>query len=411
MKAKKKFPFTNRAINALPAHDPDSPSKSADYSDTVMPGLRLAVGKNGVKRFGMRYTLLSGRSRYAPIGQFSTAFGVAEARTEAAEMRAIIDRGGDPQEERDRVKAMPSFSEFVRQQYLPFAIQSGKRSAKKDDESKFRLHLEPKFGHLRLAEITARDVQLHHASMRESHSPGTANRHLALLSATFRKAVEWGVIDKNPASNVKQYREVIQAMTYLDANQLARLFAALDADGSRTAASALKFLALTGVRREEALQAEWQHVNLETGLWWLPKTKSGRGRYVTLNAAAVALLDAQPSRDASAWVFPGRGGDKPINNVRKTMERALTAAGLPHIRIHDLRHGYASLAVNAGATLYEVQHLLGHASPQISMRYAHMADSGLRRASQAVADVVSAALQAAEAKQEDDSAMAEAITD
>lgn len=407
MKDNKKFPFANRAINALPAHAPDSPSKSADYSDTVVPGLRLSVGKNGVKRFSMRYTLLSGRTRYAPIGLFSTAFGVAEARAAAAEMRAIIDRGGDPLEDRDRAKAMPSFSEFVRQQYLPFAIQSGKRSAKKDDESKFRLHLEPKLGHLRLAEITTRDVQMHHAAMRESHSPGTANRHLALLSATFRKAVEWGIIDKNPASNVKQYREVIQATTYLDANQLARLFAALDADGSRTAASALKFLALTGVRREEALQAEWQHVKLETGLWWLPKTKSGRGRYVTLNAAAIALLAGQPSRDESAWVFPGRGGDKPINNVRKTMERALTAAGLPHIRIHDLRHGYASLAVNAGATLYEVQHLLGHASPQVTQRYSHIADSGIRRVAESVSAVVSAALQAAEAN----AAVAEAVTD
>jgi integrase len=392
MKTKKKFPFTNRAINALPAHDADSPSKSAEYSDTVVPGLRLAVGKNGVKRFGMRYTLLSGRTRYAPIGQFSTAFGVAEARAEAAEMRAIIDRGGDPLEARDRIKAMPTFTEFVRQTYLPFAIQSGKRSAKKDDESKFRLHLEPKFGHLRLAEITTRDVQMHHAAMRASHSAGTANRHLALLSATFRKAVEFGVIDKNPATGIKQFKEVIQATACLDANQLARLFAALDTDENATAASSLKFLALTGVRREEALQAEWQHVNLDTGLWWLPKTKSGRGRYITLNAAAAELLAAQPSRDKSKWVFPGKNPEKPINNVRKTMERALAAAGLPHVRVHDLRHGYASLAVNAGATLYEVQHLLGHASPQVSMRYAHLADTGLRRASQAVADVVSAAI-------------------
>lgn len=410
MKDKKKFPFTNRAIAALPAHDPDSPSKSAEYSDTAMPGLRLAVGKNGVKRFGMRYTLLSGRTRYAPIGQFSTAFGVAEARAEAAEMRAIIDRGGDPQEARDRVKAMPSFSEFVRQQYLPFAIQSGKRSAKKDDESKFRLHLEPKFGHLRLAEITTRDVQLHHASMRESHSPGTANRHLALLSATFRKAVEWDIIDKNPAAGVKQYREVVKAMPCLDASQLVRLFAAFDADKNQTAASALKLLALCGVRREEGLQAEWQHVNLETGLCWLPKTKAGVGRYVMLNAAAVELLTAQPSRGVSTWVFPGRFGDKPICNVRKLMERGLKAAGLEHIRLHDLRHGFASLAINAGASLYEVQHLLGHASPQVTQRYAHMADTGQRRASQAVADVVGAAMKAAakaeEVQVEDDTEIA-----
>lgn len=406
----KKFPFNNRAINALPAHPADSPSKSAEYSDSATPGLRLLVGKNASKRFAMRYTLASGRTRYAPIGTFSSAFGVAEARAAAAEMRAIIDRGGDPLEERDRIKAMPTLSEFARQQYLPFAIQAGKKSAH-DDEAKFRLHIEPRLGHLRLSEITTRDVQTLHAAMRASHSPGYANRHLAVMSATFRKAVEWGVIDKNPAAGVKQFKEYIKETTVLDANQLARLFAALDADESRTAASALKFLALTGVRREEALQAEWQHVKLEAGLWWLPKTKSGRGRYVTLNAAAAELLAAQPSRDKSKWVFPGKNPEKPINNVRKTMERALTAAGLPHVRIHDLRHGYASLAVNAGATLYEVQHLLGHASPQVTQRYAHMADSGLRRASQAVADVVTAALQAAEVQHEDDGAVAETITD
>lgn len=401
MKQQKKFPFTNRSLNALPTHAAESASKSAEYSDTSTPGLRLIVGKSGSKRFAMRYTLALGRTRYAPIGTFSSAFGVAEARAVAAEMRAIIDRGGDPLEERDRIKAMPSFSEFVRQQYLPFCIQSGKRSAH-DDESKFRLHLEPKFGRLRLCDITLRDVQMHHAAMRESHSAGTANRHLALLSATFRKAIEWGIIEKNPAAGVKQFKENNQVQNCLDAHQLARLFAALDADENRPAAAALKFLALTGVRREEALQAEWQHVNLESGLWWLPKTKSGRGRYVTLNAAARQVLADQPRAEDCPWVFPGRDGDKPINNVRKTMERALKAAGLPHIRIHDLRHGYASLAVNAGATLYEVQHLLGHASPQVTMRYAHMADSGLRRASQAVADVVSAAMQAAGAANQEE---------
>jgi integrase len=393
MKEKKKFPFNNRAINALPPHDPNSPSKSTEYSDTVIPGLRLAVGKNGSKRFGMRYITQSGRNRYAPIGLFTTAFGVAEARAAAAEMRAILDRGGDPLEERDRIKAMPTFSEFVHQQYLPFCYKAGKRSAH-DDESKFRLHLEPKFGHLRLSDITLRDIQMHHAAMRESHSTATANRHLAVLSALFRKAMEWNIIDKSPTAGIKAFKENNQVQNFLGATEIARLFAALDKDINQTAASALKFLALTGVRREEALQAEWVHVNLETGLWWLPKTKSGRGRYVTLNDAALELLKVQPSRDKSKWVFPGRDGDKPTNNVRKPMERALKAAGLPHIRIHDLRHSYASLAVNAGATLFEVQHLLGHSSPQVSQRYSHLANSSLRRASQAVADVVNAALQA-----------------
>ena len=388
MTRSKQFNFTQRGVAGLPDHDPQSRAKSTEYSDTAVQGLRLVVGKGG-RWFAFRYTLASGRARYARIGTFP-ALGVAEARAEALEMRAVVDRGGDPLDERDRLKAMPTFGEFFIQEYLPFSRQV-KRSAK-DDESKFRLHLEKKFGALRLSAITPRDIQLHHAAMKAQLTPGTANRHLALLSAVFRKAVEWGRLERSPVSGIKAFKEDNVVQNFLSADQLARLFAALDADRNRTAAAALKLLALTGVRREEALQAEWRHVDLERGQWWLARTKAGKGRWVMLNEAAKALLAGLPSRGASPWVFPGREDDKPIVNVRKTLERGLAAAGLAHARIHDLRHAFASVAINQGATLYEVMHLLGHASSQVTQRYAHQADQGLRRASQAVANVIGAAM-------------------
>lgn len=102
-----------------------------------------------------------------------------------------------------------------------------------------------------------------------------------------------------------------------------------------------------------------------------------------------------PDRDGSPWVFPGREDGKPINNVRKAMTRVLTVAGIEHLRIHDLRHTFASLAVNAGVSLYEVQSMLGHSTPQMTQRYAHIANKALRSASQRVADVVSAAARTA----------------
>ena len=384
-----KFSFTNRLIAQLPAHDADSPSKSAEYSDITVQGLRASVGKNGSKHFAFRYTLNSGRTRYAPIGTFP-ATDVQAARAAALEMRAIVDRGGDPLNERDRLRTMPTFAEFVAGEYLPYAQQT-KRSAH-DDESKFRLHLVPKFGRLRLCDVTARDIQLHHAAIKQSLSAASANRHLALLSATFRKALEWGRVDRNPVAGIKAFKENNQTQTFLAPDAIARLFNAMAADPNQTAVAALKLLLLTGVRREEALQAEWQHVDLATGQWWLPTTKAGRGRYVTLNDEAKSLLAEQPSSGNSPFVFPGRFGDKPLNNARKTFERVLAAAGLPHVRIHDLRHSFASLAVNSGASLYEVQHLLGHASSSVTQRYAHLNDSGLLRASQGAADAVSAAV-------------------
>lgn len=389
----KKFVFTNRNLAALPAHDPQSPSKATEYSDQTVAGLKMIVGANASKRFAFRYQTLGGRKRYAPLGTFP-AIDVAEARRAALEMRAVVDRGGDPLEDRDRVKAMPTFGEFVRGEYLPYAFQAKPGSAH-DDESKFRLHLEPKWGALRLCDIGTRDVQLHHAAMRQSHSASTANRHLALISATFRKALEWGRVDRNPAAGIKAFREVNQRQRFLSADEIGRLFAAMAVEPNQTAVAALKLGLLTGARREEVLQARWEHVDLEGGQWWLPKTKNGRGRYIALSDEAKALLASQPSRGTSPWVFPGRFGDKPLNNPRKTFCRVLAAAGVEHLRIHDLRHSFASLAVNAGATLYEVQDLLGHSSAQMTQRYAHLADAGRKRVVGKVGAVVTAAVRQA----------------
>ena len=389
----RRFNFTNRAISALPAHDADSASKSAEYSDTSVTGLKAIVGKGGNKSFSFRYQLAGGRKRCIRIGTFP-AIDVAAARQLALEARAIVDRGGDPCEASDRIKAMPTFAEFVRDEYMPYSLQT-KRSAC-DDASKFKVHLIPKFGERRLCDINRRDIELHHCAMRQSHTAGTSNRHLFLISAVMRRAVEVGRLDRNPAAGLKAFKETNQRQRFLSTDEIGRVFAAMESEPNRTAVAALKLLLLTGTRREEALQARWENVDLNAGQWWLPVTKNGRGRYVILSEDAKALLATQPSRGTSPWVFPGRDGEKPLNNPRKAFSRVLAAAGVEHTRIHDLRHSFASLAVNSGATLYEVQGMLGHSSSQMTQRYAHLADSGLRRASQAVADVVSAAVRESE---------------
>lgn len=388
----RKFNFTQRSIAALPNHDAASPSNSAEYSDQQVRGLRLTVGKTGTKTFGMRYQTAGGQKRYARIGTFP-AIEVAEARAKALEMRAVIDRGGDPLEGLDRLKAMPTFAEFVHAEYLPYARQAKKSF--RDDESKFRCHLIPKFGERRLCDIGVRDIQQHHAAVRASHTGATANRHLALMKAVFRKAVEWGRLDSNPAASTKLFKENSQSQRFLSPVEIGRIYGAMEAEVNRTAVAALKLLLLTGTRRQEALRAKWCNVDLEAGQWFLPETKSGRGRYVGLSDDAKALLMAQPSRGVSPWVFPGRDASKPLNNPRKALTRILAVAGVEHIRIHDLRHTNASLAINSGASLFEVQNLLGHSTPQVTQRYAHLTASGLRRVSETVAGVISAAVERA----------------
>lgn len=389
----RRFNLTNRAITALPAHDANSASKSAEYSDTSVTGLKAIVGKGGNKSFSFRYQLAGGRKRCIRIGTFP-ATDVAAARQLALAARSIVDRGGDPCEASDRIKAMPTFAEFVRDEYMPYSEQAKKGSAR-DDASKFKVHLNPKFGTRRLCDITTRDVQLHHTTMQNSHSKATANRHLALLSAVFKKGMEWGKLDRNPAAGIKFFKEDNARQRFLSLDEVAKIYAAMKSEPNQIAVAALKLLLLTGTRREEALQARWEHVDLDKDQWWLPKAKTG-ARMVVLNQDAKDLLAAQPSRGTSPWVFPGRDGDKPLNNPRKAFMRVLAAAGVAHITIHGLRHSFASFSIQGGATLYQVQKLLHHSTPQMTQRYSHLTDTGQLKASQGGADLIGAAVRESE---------------
>lgn len=383
-----KLPFNDRVLRTLAPPPADSTAKAVEYTDASMPGLKLAVGRQGTRTFSYRYKC-RGRSRCLRIGTYP-AISLKEARETALKHRAEVERGHDPSEQRLREREAPTFEAFASRQYLPWA-ETAKRSVK-GDKSKLKNHLLPKLGRYRLADIGARDIQMHHAAIKESHCAATANRHLALLSAIFRKAVEWDVIDKNPCEGVRQFKEANGRERFLTADEISRMWAAMADEPNTTAVAALKLLLLTGVRREEALQARWTEVDLANSTWRLVRTKNGRQRHVTLNDAALELLAGLPSRGASPWLFPGRDPQKPLNNPRKAFQRILDAAGIEHTRIHDLRHSFASLAVNAGVSLYTVQEMLGHSSAAMTQRYAHLANATMRSASQKVGDAVSAAI-------------------
>ena len=385
---KNKFRFTNRALVQLPVHDAASPSRSAEYSDADVIGLRVLVNKQGRKYFYFRF-VFDGQKRAAKLGEFP-ALEVPDARKLALEMRAKVDRGLNPQESHDRAQASPTFEEFGTAEYMPFARQT-KRSAH-DDLCRLRVQIYPRFGSRKLADIQTRDIQQFHADMKESHCAATANRHLSLLSRMYNLAVQWGRAERNPCAGISKFKENNQRQRFLKPEEIQRMYQAMEAEPNKVAVAALKFLLVTGARREEALQAKWQDVDLDNGVWFLPQTKSGRGRYVQLNSEAQMLLRSAPRIQNSPWLFPGRDPSKPIYSPRGALDRALALAGIEeHFRLHDLRHSFASLAVNAGVSLSIIQGLLNHQSPVQTMRYSHLMNSTLRNASESVADVVSRA--------------------
>ncbi len=377
--------LTNRAIEALSGPAPGASAKSKEVSDSEVTGLRIICSAGTARRkfFYFHYTI-HGLRKKAKIGEFP-AIGIQEARQQALEWRAAVDRGVDPMDQRDRVRQMPTVTQYATDEYLPYAKQH--KVSWDMDESKLRLHILPKFGPRRLCDISTRDVQMYVAQIKASHSPATANRHLALLSKMFKMAMTWERIDRNPCVGVAKFREPQGRTETLSPEDLQKMLKAMESEPNVQAVAALKLLLLTGTRREEALQARWDDIDLDNALWFLPKTKNGKTRHVMLNLEAVSLLRSHVRLPGIPWVFPGRDPARPLNNPRKAFTRILNAAGLPYLRVHSLRHLFATFAVSSGVSLFQVQHLLGHASPSTTQRYAHLANDVLRQASASVSSI------------------------
>lgn len=315
---------------------------------------------------------------------------VVEARQRALDCRRQVATGTNPQAA-VAVEAASKLTlrQFVTDDYLPHAYAT-KRSAK-DDEGRMR-NILPEFGDLTLAQISSHAIQQFHDRLRVQRCAATANRHLALLKRCCNLAIIWGKLDGlNPVRGIRMHQENNQRQRYLSGGELRSFLTALDEELNRSLADALRFLLMTGARRNEVLQARWNSIDLDKQQWYLPNTKSGKSRFVLLNDGAIDLLRQRSRPAGHLYVFPGKNVGEPICNPYKGFKRVLVRAGISDLRIHDLRHSFASLAINNGATLYEVQHLLGHADSKTSQRYAHMASDNLRRASAHVSTVIAKA--------------------
>lgn len=377
-----RFRFSVTSLERLSCPDD---RKAVEVSDTDCRGLKLAVTRTGSKTFWFRF-VLGGIKGAIRIGSFPT-LSVNDARKCALAYRAQVERSQDPRQQEEKDAAL-TFDQFA-QEYLHHSRQHKRSHA--DDASKLRCWLLPRFKDCVLTAIKRRHIEAYLTELRQTHSPASVNRHLTLLSAMFRRAIAFDYLERNPCAGIARLQEAGPRQQSLTPEQAGCLLDALEHDRNPVAAAALALMLYTGTRKNECLRARWEHVDLARRVWLLPRTKSGKAQHVQLSEAAVAILETLPSRQHGGWLFPGRNRHKPLADPRKTLMRALVAAGLPQdfLCIHGLRHAHASIMVGAGRrTLAEAQHALRHASSRTTQAYLHLSSESARAAVQSVADVI-----------------------
>ena len=274
---------------------------------------------------------------------------------------------------------------FVSSVYLPY-IRLRKRSWRVDERIA-RQHLSPTFGARELADIQRHEVEdwLHGLSS-GGLAPATCNRILAVFKTICSLAVMRGLLltGQSPCAGVSPFKIHAQRERYLSRDEAQRLMRALE-KSDRPEAFAIRLLLLTGARKSEVLKARWEHVRLDLRLLIVPLSKSGKPRHIPLSDEAITVIRSIPRQQGNPWLFPGHAPGKPLSDLYLFWNSLRRSLGLTSVRIHDLRHTFASFLVNAGHSLYEVQKLLGHSAPRTTMRYAHLEQASLV----AVAETVS----------------------
>ena len=275
----------------------------------------------------------------------------------------------------------PTFSEFVADSYLPY-VSVRKRSVG-TDISMLNNHLLPAFGPTRLGEFTRDELVRFHTSKRqEGYAPGTVDRMVVLLRFIMNLAAKWGVItpNENPAREFELFNVPNNRERYLSTDEVERLITELRNSINPDLLRIVTALLLTGCRRGEILQARWCDVDFDRDVVHFPITKQGKPHKLPLTNDLREFLQALPSRGNSDYLFPNARTGKPYKSIFYSWDTARKAAGMPELRIHDLRHSFASFLVNSGRSLYEVQRLLGHTSSRTTQRYAHLSDDALSQA-------------------------------
>ncbi|MEO1283060.1 MAG: site-specific integrase [Pseudomonadota bacterium] len=372
--------------------------------NALQPGQTLR--DTDIKGFGVRrrtdapsyflQTRIKGRLRWITIGRHGSPWTAASARKEALRLLAEIHAGHDPAQSKANNRNGLTFAHMA-EAFLSEHGPTLKPRTRTEYKRLTHSVLIPAFGRRLARDLSISDVAGFHSKL--AKKPRTANFALAVMSKMMNWAEAHGIRERNtnPCSSIKHFREVAR-QRYLRTEELQRLGVTLDhleasEHESPFVIAAVRLLLLTGARLNEILTLEWRYVDLERGLLLLPDSKTGQ-KTIYLNAAAINVLHQLPRVVGNPYVIVGKKVGAHLINLQKPWRRIRSLAELPDVRIHDLRHSFASLAAEQGASLPLIGKLLGHNSPQTTHRYAHLVDDAANELNESVGDHLTALMAA-----------------
>jgi integrase len=405
--------LTKRAVDALqcPA------GRDRDFLwDDALAGFGVAVFPSGKKVYVAQFRK-DGRSRRATIGEHGR-LTPDEARSQAKTILGAVETGADPIAERRAAREVRTFK-AVAADFLSLHVAT-KRKGRTGDEYRriLQAHILPAIGSKRIVDVRRADVARIHGKLADT--PYEANRALAVISAVWNWAARRGdvALADNPARAIERYPEHGRER-FLTSAELARLGDVLrlaettglpwQSDETKPKAkhapkaenrvrtldpyalAAIRLLILTGARLREILDAQWRHVDIERGVIFLADSKTGR-KPIYLSAAAQAVLAALPRIAGNPHIIPGEQADAPRADLKRPWAAVTKAAGIEGVRLHDLRHSFASIGAGASMGLPVIGKLLGHSQAATTHRYAHLDADPLRRAVDTIGATISAAM-------------------
>ena len=403
--------FTKRSIEVLPVT-----GERQTFYDDDLPGFAVRVGKSGKKSFYYIYRAGKGRNsekRWILLGAFPV-MTVEQARQKYKDLAAAVQQGADPSLEIRESKVAIQIHEALDQFDTEYVAKLKPRSID-FYQLIIRKHLKPHFGKIKVKDLGYSEIAKVHASMKDT--PYAANRSVNILSVFLNWCELHGYRERlsNPCQKISLYKEH-KRQEFMDEEALTKLGETLSAmednwirrkeTGERRkskhvdamtphAAAVVRLLMFTGARRSEILSLKWSYINMELGIARLPDSKTGF-KVLQLPAPALAILRNLPQ--VSKYVFPSDSKVGHLVCLKNVWKSICQQANLQGWRVHDLRHAFASIIVNSGASLPIIGKILGHTQVSTTQRYAHLQENPARKAAEDAAAKIAAFAVAPETK-------------